>query len=314
MDSPLISVLIPTYNVSRFIREAIGSVLNQTYTALEVIIVDDCSTDNTYEILKELAGVDQRIKLFKNDSNKKIAETLNFALKQVSGRFIARMDGDDISAANRIERQYSYLMANPHLDLVGLNYIIIDEEGQEIQREVNLVGFDQIKNATKFVSPVPHFWLAKKEVYDRVGDYRIPGAEDYDFILRTIDLGFKVSNVPEFLYFYRMRNGNTATASGLIQKKSFYYIQRLHKERASSGSNTDSFTSEILKERLKVSAFQKFFYRISAQCNHRYIVNKRKHKYLSFFLSLAAICFSPGFIGREKYNRYRYKRLLRKIG
>jgi glycosyltransferase involved in cell wall biosynthesis len=308
--TPLISVLIPTYNVERFVEAAIRSVMNQTYQSLEIIIVDDCSTDKTYEILQKLAHEDGRIRLYKNEVNKKIVDTLNFAFTKASGTYIARMDSDDISLPFRIEKQLAILTENPEIDLVGLSYIIIDEQGNEIQREKHLVNFEMIKRATKYVSPVPHFWLAKKEVYDKVGPYRIPGCEDYDFVLRTIDHGFKVSNSPEYLYLYRMRNGNTLTSSGLTQKKSFRYIQKLHKERISHANRKDSFSLENLKSQLRSTALEERSYQISSQLHHKHIIAKKEKKFISLVYLGLALALSPRYLMKDKFNRFFYKRML----
>lgn len=309
--NPLISILIPTFNVEMFVEDAVRSIMNQTYTELEIIIVDDCSTDNTYKILQKLADEDLRIRLFRNDVNKKIAETLNFALSKVSGTYIARMDGDDLSVPCRLVKQMEFLTENPELDLVGLCYIIIDEDGKEIQKEKHLVDFDKIKRATKYVSPIPHFWLAKKQVYDKVGFYRIPGCEDYDFVLRAIDYGFKVSNSPEYLYLYRMRNGNTLTSTGLIQKKSFRYIQKLHRERLACMNGTDSYSQENLNLELRSGIVEKKFYRISAQLHHKHIMAKKGKKLLSVVYLALALALAPRYLVKEKFNRFLYKRMLR---
>ncbi|WFT52817.1 glycosyltransferase family 2 protein [Acinetobacter baumannii] len=109
-EQPLISVLIPVYNVEAFVKEAVSSICNQTYKNIEIIVVDDCSTDNTYNIVAELAIIDPRIRLYKNDKNSKIVKTLNFALEQAKGEFIARMDGDDISTPERLEKQLEFLL------------------------------------------------------------------------------------------------------------------------------------------------------------------------------------------------------------
>ena len=309
MQLPLISVLIPTFNVEPFVEQAIRSVMDQTYRNLEIIVVDDCSTDKTYSILQSLSKEDSRIRLFRNESNKRIVDTLNFAFRQSSGELIARMDGDDVSLPHRLEAQFGYLTSNPSFDLVGLSYIIIDEAGFEIQKEKHLTDFEKIKKATKYVSPVPHFWLAKREVYDLVGPYRIPGAEDYDFILRAIDKGCEVSNVPEFLYLHRIRSGNTATANGLIQKKSFHYVKKLHRERISNAEKRDSYSEQNLVKKIQSTGFEKFSYRLACGFNHKFILNKR-NRMLSLSYLLLAVFFSPRFLLFEKYSRFRYRKLL----
>ena len=100
--NPKVSVIIPTYNVERYIQECIKSIQEQTYDNIEIVVVDDCSTDKTYEILKNIEEKDRRLKVFKNDKNMKICYTLNRALKNSTGEYIVRMDGDDISSSDRI--------------------------------------------------------------------------------------------------------------------------------------------------------------------------------------------------------------------
>ena len=96
-NNPLVSVIIPCYNAEKYVESAIRSIMNQTYKNLEIIITDDCSTDDTLEILQKLAKEDSRIKLYKNETNLKIVKTLNNMISQANGKYIARMDADDIS-------------------------------------------------------------------------------------------------------------------------------------------------------------------------------------------------------------------------
>ena len=142
VNNPLISVLIPVFNVELYVRQAINSITNQTYKNLEIIIVDDCSADSTYNIVKQLQESDNRIKLFRNSKNLKIAETLNYALSQASGEYIARMDGDDYSDPTKIEKQYTFLLNNPDFVLVGTNYVLVDGSELEISRTNYLSEFE----------------------------------------------------------------------------------------------------------------------------------------------------------------------------
>ena len=102
MESPLVSVIIPCYNCIKYVEEAVMSIVNQTYQNMEILITDDCSSDGTYEILKKLAKLDKRIKLYRNQKNEKIIETLNKMIHKSKGKYIARMDSDDISVLTRI--------------------------------------------------------------------------------------------------------------------------------------------------------------------------------------------------------------------
>ena len=122
MSDKLVSVIIPVYNVEKFAEQAIVSIIKQTYKHLEIIVIDDGSSDNTYKIVADLATQDSRIRLYKNERNLKIVKTLNRALSLAQGEYIARMDGDDISALDRIEKQVAFLESNPDYDLVGCNF------------------------------------------------------------------------------------------------------------------------------------------------------------------------------------------------
>lgn len=113
-----VSVIVPCYNVGAFVRKTIPTLLNQTYTGLEIILVDDGSTDNTYEILEELAQSDSRIMLVKNDSNMGLIKTLNKALTLSTGAFIARFDADDYLTPERIRNQLQVLALDPTVDFV----------------------------------------------------------------------------------------------------------------------------------------------------------------------------------------------------
>lgn len=308
MSNSLISILIPTYNVEAFVEEAISSICNQTYTNLEIIIIDDCSTDQTYSILQKLAAKDSRIKLYRNTTNKKIAATLNDAFQLSTGDYIARMDGDDISVPSRLEQQLNYLKKNPEVDLVGLNYIVIDEKNLEIKKEQHISNPDKIRRASAYVSPIPHFWLAKRIVYEKIGPYRIPGAEDYDFILRGLDLGFTMSNIQEYLYLHRIRGGNTATSAGLKQKKAFRYVKKLKKERKNGGK--DSYSPTALEKAIHSTQLQKTVFSIASLHHHKYILKKKKNKIASLIHLVIAICLSPDNLLREKITRYYYHKYL----
>lgn len=311
MQTPLISVLIPTYNVEKYIEQAIDSIINQTYTNLEIIVVDDCSQDKTFTILSELASKDQRIKLFRNKSNQKIVETLNFAIQQATGDYYARMDGDDISLPDRFEKQLHFLQENVEIGLVGLNVIMIDEEDVEIHKHPYPTSWQLVKETAKYVSPIPHFWMAKKEVYSQIGSYRIPTAEDLDFILRCIDFGLKLANLPDYVYLQRVREGNTSTSSGLKQQKSIAYVRKLHNERIDNATMGDSYSFEALNKVLSTNSIEKFMYKQSSFFHHKYIISKGRKRLTGLFHRAMSIIFYPRYQLKEVYNRRQYKKLLK---
>ena len=123
-NNPLVSVIIPAYNANGFLSDAINSILNQTYKNLEIIIVDDGSTDETPKILKIFAKKDQRIKIIRNKRNLNIANSLNIGIKSAKGNYIARMDADDISLPHRIKNQMNYLHKHPEIVILGVKSIL----------------------------------------------------------------------------------------------------------------------------------------------------------------------------------------------
>lgn len=119
----LISIAMPVYNCSNYIQICIKSILLQTYTNWELLIVDDFSTDNTVELISSFN--DERIKLYRNKENIGLAASLNLCIDKSNGEFIARMDGDDIMVLNRLEIQIDFLKNNPEIDVIGgLAYLV----------------------------------------------------------------------------------------------------------------------------------------------------------------------------------------------
>lgn len=227
-SNPLVSVLIPVYNVSLYVEEAINSILKQTYTNIEVIVVDDYSTDNTFELVNNLALTDKRIIAEKNHKNLKIAKTLNRAYELSQGDFILRMDGDDISELDRVERKLDFLSKNTHFDLVGCSTITIASDGSYLGK-TKMPGEPLIiDKIMPYSSPVRHIWLARRSVYDKLQAYRdISGVEDYDFLLRARYKSLNITNLEDY-YGYSVRidrDGSTISTYGykqLLLKKLVY--------------------------------------------------------------------------------------------
>ncbi len=135
MDSnvkPLISVLMPVYNCSKYIYNSTISILNQTFSDFELIIIDDCSTDNTVDILKKFN--DERIVLIVKQKNTGITNSLNYALDISKGKYLARMDGDDISNIDRLEKQYKFMEGHPDVVLCGGGYEVIKSNYEHAQQ------------------------------------------------------------------------------------------------------------------------------------------------------------------------------------
>ncbi len=131
---PELSVVMPVYNASRFLKEAIESILQQTFTDFEFIIIDDCSTDNSVAIIKSYK--DDRIQLYFNDKNSGISYTLNKGIKLANAEWIARMDSDDISYPERLQKQHDFILQHPDGDLFSCWVNVVDQDKKFIRQDL----------------------------------------------------------------------------------------------------------------------------------------------------------------------------------
>ena len=304
MQNKLVSVIIPVYNVEKYVKEAIQSIQNQTYKNLEIIVIDDGSIDKTYTIVEELAKDDNRIKLYKNEKNLKIVKTLNRALSLANGEYIARMDGDDISAPDRIEKKVRFLEENKDISLVGCSLISIDRQGQEIKKVEKIQDFNLIRKTLRYTSPISHILVCRKSVYDKLDGYReLSGAEDYDFILRLISNGMRAVNISKYYgYYVRIeREGNTVSTTGLLQKKLHENIYKMYELRLKGIS--DDFDKYKFPQPFKIS---NKLYLIASDFFNQARLAYIKKQYLKMILNLIFSLISPHQIYMY-YLRVSYK-------
>ncbi|MEE8341822.1 MAG: glycosyltransferase family 2 protein, partial [Candidatus Neomarinimicrobiota bacterium] len=130
VNTPKISVILPVYNGEEHLTECVESILHQSYTNFEFVIVDDASTDNTPQILKKYSNQDERVRVITNPINQKQTISANTACKNTSGKYIARMDADDIALPMRFEKQLNFLEANPCVSMVGSWINTISDNGK----------------------------------------------------------------------------------------------------------------------------------------------------------------------------------------
>lgn len=202
-----VSIIMGIYNIpsKNILKKAIDSILNQTYANIEFIIIDDGSTNCTYEWAKEIVKSDDRVILLKNEKNIGLTKTLNLCLKKSTGKYIARMDGDDFCELNRIEKQIEFLEDNKEYSLVASNIKLFDENGVWGERKNSEIIN---KKDFLFTSPIPHpTILTYKWCYKIVDGYRekwyTDRNEDYDLFMRMFAKGIKMYTIQENLYSYR---------------------------------------------------------------------------------------------------------------
>lgn len=207
---PQLTILIPTYNCARYILECVNSLLVQDYTDFELLIIDDGSTDDTEEIINAIK--DKRIVYLKNSVNIGIVATLNKGLKLAKGKYIARMDADDVVLGNRLEKQIFFLEHNPEYGMVGAWFKLMDEQGSFLRNVKNSINPDFLRLGLIFTNHFAHpsvmmrTGLARKLKYNK--DYL--HCEDHDLWLRFAEVS-KVTNLPDFFLSVRAHAKSTCS-------------------------------------------------------------------------------------------------------
>ena len=203
---PTISVLMPVFNADRYLRQAIDSILSQTFGDFEFICVDDGCTDGSTQILKDYARHDSRMVILTR-SNGGVTSALNTGLAVARGGYVARMDADDVAEPFRLERQLEYMDAHPECAAVGCWVIHIDASGAETQRNERCLTHEEITDSVwdGNAGALPHFGaFIRRNLLTQIGNYReqFPTAQDLDLYLRLSEIGL-LANVPQFLMRYR---------------------------------------------------------------------------------------------------------------
>ena len=283
----LISVIMSVYNETNSdLSQSINSILNQTYKNIEFIIVDDNPEDKRIkEILVQ--QTDPRIKIIYNKKNMGLVFSLNEALKYTNGKFIARMDADDVSKYDRIEIEYSYLMKH-NLDLVGTWIELIDAQNKNIGKLKFPTTTTGIMKQIRYGGCIAHpTWLGKYDVFSSLNGYRqISCCEDYDFLLRAANKGYKLANVPYYGLNYRIRENGIS----LSNKNKQLVIRRFLTQNM---MNINLVTEQHLEEYIDSEKFKKELlqlneYEIAKDGLHNHKVraiiqllkNKNLYKYL----------------------------------
>jgi len=219
---PNVSVVLPVFNGEKYLKAAIESILKQTYTQFEFIIINDGSTDSTKQILLDYSDKDSRIKLIHQD-NKGLVDSLNRGVSIAQGKYIARMDADDISAPERFELQVAFLEANPDYVAIGSDIVLIDDEARKLTTQYQLQDHESIQFAA-FAGhcPICHpAALIRTDAILKSGLYNkeFYPAEDLDLWLRLSEIGL-LGNLNASLLFYRMHGESISgvTANGGRQR------------------------------------------------------------------------------------------------
>lgn len=251
MSQPAVSILLPVYNSSKYLRQAIDSLLLQIFTDFELIIINDGSTDASEEVIYSYD--DSRIVYSKNDSNRGLIYTLNKGIDLAKGKYIARMDADDISCKDRLQKQFDWLEKNTATSAVATNISFINEnttETDDWKEDLQTVSFASIKQKMIWLNCIAHPTVMIRSAVLKQYKYAQNqlNTEDYDLWLRLIADGHTIEKIPEKLLLYRVHD-SSITGSVLRKSNPFfkqYHCKKKFLQRRIASRKWGLFESEVL--------------------------------------------------------------------
>ena len=243
MTAPAISVLMAVHDGEPFLEQALESVFGQSFGDFELILIDDCSTDSSPRLLASAAARDSRVKLLTNAENLGLTKSLNLGLRQASGRYVARLDADDLCLPDRLAVQFRYMEDHPEYVAVACGYQVIDAEGRVRQTEAGGLDDWQVRWLGGFNPPAPHpayfFRRLAQDGSPYLYDESFRTAQDFEFFSR-LALDGKVAVLPRVLLKYRRHAGAITVA-----------------KRREQAANCARIGRENLRRRLPAEVFEK---------------------------------------------------------
>jgi glycosyltransferase involved in cell wall biosynthesis len=314
MTQPLVSIIMPVYNVERFLQEAVGSALQQTYTNWELILINDGSTDRTREIC--LSYTDPRIRYIENEQNMGVLRSRNRALEFAKGDYIAWLDSDDIAAPEKIAKQVAFLEANPDYVMCGTLHQDIDAEGKLLQKwlfpteDRDLRSFLLLVNCFCNSSTIVRGDLMRRLKFAETFEV----AEDYELWYRC-SLEGRLANLPEFLTLYRVHGNNISITK---KEKMFAIVKELAGRILTDiGLN---YTPEELEIHNRLISFDGAFFKDPALLNqletwiiklYNHLITRKSYNNLLLFGLLAerwqVVCIQNGRYARVLFNRLSFR-------
>lgn len=257
--------MLPTYNGEQYLAEAIKSCLNQTYKNLEIIIVDDGSTDSTPKICQEFCEKDSRVIYHRNKTNKKLPASLNVGFAKTTGPLLTWTSDDNAYKPQAVETMVEFLKKNPDIDMVYANYDVINEKGSVLYTEFVSKSNEMLRK--NLIGPC---FLYRREMYEKLGNYdeALFLAEDYDYWLRAY-VNCQIEPLNQNLYLYRYH------PQSLTFKRHKYALLNTQKallkiaksKYATKEQKTDAYLSIFHYAKKRKDIFQVFYYLIILLCS-----------------------------------------------
>jgi len=246
MNVPAISVILPAYNCEKYIAKAIGSVLYQTFTDWELIIINDGSTDKTESAI--LAFTDPRIIYLKNQTNKGLVFTLNRCIELTKAKYIARMDADDICLPERLAKQKNFLDQNENTGVVATTIEFINDKEEKTgiwDLDRKTITSKQIKDQLLFENCIAHpSVMMRAEIIKKLKyNEKQKNIEDYDLWLRVLNRGTSIEKINEPLLLYRSHDESVTNI--YLKKKNVFFRHASMKIKFLSGAKISWFSFRV---------------------------------------------------------------------
>lgn len=227
MKNPRISVLMPVYNCENYLHTAIRSILDQTFKNFEFVIVDDRSTDGSWRIIKEYAKKDQRIVAVRNKKHLRTTKTLNRGLRLIKSKYVVRMDADDWSYLNRLQKQFEFMEKHPEVGVSGGAIEVCNSNLKVLNMRKYPLSDTALRKIIFRYSPFAHpatIW--RRLLLERVGGYNenIPLSQDYELYFRVGKI-CKFANLPDILLKLRVHNDSDSIIRGRYQEQYAIYTR-----------------------------------------------------------------------------------------
>lgn len=256
----LVSVIMSVYNEEKkWLIEAVESIIKQTHSNLEFIIVLDNPENKVLKsVLLAYKEEDVRIKLIINEKNLGLVESLNKALSYCNGSYVARMDADDISYPNRLQKQLDYILIN-NLDLLGANIKLFKNEKEYFYITDKLLSHKYLKKLLSVgtIGIVHPTFFVKKEVYDKLNGYNLAHhAEDQEFLARVIFYGYQVGNMPDILLDCRYNDKSITKSHAIYVYKMAAYVVKVFNAALKSGEynfDNEYYNKILISEKEKIN-------------------------------------------------------------
>lgn len=298
IKQPIISVIMSSYNSEKYIGKAIESILSQTYKNFELIIIDDCSKDQTVEIIKDYCASDSRIKLITSKNNCGSAEARNKGIKISKGNYIAIMDSDDVATKDRLKIQLEFLKNNPDIFLLAGSWNYIDENGKILYSKVNNFSPEKIGKELPYKSMIHNPTVMFRNNHSTYYRAKFKYAQDRDLWLRLLSDGKCMRVIPDILLNYRVNPDSVSIQKSFAQKLFMekaidFYFQRLKNKK----DNYKNFDPDKMIRNVSVlqskshtdMVLLKIFFR-------KFQLKEFRRSYRKYVVNYGLLKWSPGII------------------